>query len=136
VLLDSESVKSLLSVTRIEQLCLADRKLQMFPTGLFNLTNFRWSLKIGVQIKLPFRYMFSMSMVLSAEQKVLWSTYFVCRFYVRIQDVARSWKLWISLYFSTCVMFKFIQFKPGPSVVQRMSISSQFAPLYSNNLSL
>ena len=38
--------------------------------------------------------------------------------------------------FATCVMFKFIQFKTGPSLVQKMSVSSQFAPSYSSNLSL
>ena len=37
---DSESVRSLISVIHIQQLSVADRKLQMFPTGLFYLNIF------------------------------------------------------------------------------------------------
>jgi hypothetical protein len=40
ILLDSESVRSLIAVIHIQQLRLADRKVETFPTGLFNLTIF------------------------------------------------------------------------------------------------
>ena len=36
--------------------------------------------------------------------------------------------------FDPSVMFKFIRFKPGPSLLQTMSISSKCSRLYSHNL--
>ena len=74
----SEVINSLIL---IQQLRLADRKLQMFPMGVSYVTIFGYTLETDGQVKLPRKvYGFPMSTVLSWGQKAPCSNYLCADF--------------------------------------------------------